>query len=242
MLTDPGTDPNSDDEKSIQFLEKARHLLNIWSNVLYIITAKGSLNERYERVAPILTVGSRCIVYDTSKSKRFYAPPAFSWECDVVPVWTFEEVMMISNEFGPVPDHVCIIGQLCPQFAVNFLSHLHTLNTQVRVISYQGIGFNQLGTNVQEVIHPMGQTVTWCNSDGACQVTTEMLNASFAALTIDSPNAASYRAKQIFVFLHTNTAQYFQNMFKGFNYVEHYVPIMTKVAQMISGQSAEISC
>ena len=59
---------------------------------------------------------------------------------------------------------------------------------------------------------------------------------------MDSPNAASYRAKQIFVFLHTNTAQYFQSMFKGFTYVEHYVPIMTKIAQMISGQSSEISC
>merc|ERR1712146_615930 len=104
------------------------------------------------------------------------------------------------------------------------------------------MGFNQLGTNVHKVIHPMGQTVTWCNSDGACQVTTEMLNASFAALTMDSPNAASYRAKQIFVFLHTNTAQYFQSMFKGFSYVEHYVLIMMKVAQMISGQTAEISC
>ena len=242
MLTDPGTDPNSDDEKSIQFLEKARHLLNIWPKVLYIITAKGSLNERYERVAPILTVGSRCIVYDTSESKRFYAPPAFSWECAEQPVYSFEQVMMISNEYGPVPDHVSIIGQLCPHFAAKFLAHLRILNTQVRVISYQGIGFNQLGTNVQEVIHPMSQTITWCNSDGACQVTTEMLNASFAALTMDSPNAASYRAKQIFVFLHTNTAQYFQNMFKGFSYVEHYVPIMTKVAQMISGQTAEISC
>jgi len=242
VLTDPGTDPNSDDEKSIQFLEKARSLLGLWSNVLYIITAKGSLNERYERIVPILKVGAKCIIYDTTGSKRFYAPPAFSWECKEQPVYSFEQIILMSNEFGKVPDHVCIIGQLCPQFAVNFLIHLRNLNTQVRVISYQGIGFNQLGTNVHEVIHPMSQTVTWCNSDGACQVTTGMLNASFAALTLDSPNASSYRAKQIFVFLHTNTAEYFQSMFKGFFYTKHYVQIMTSIGQMLTYQTGKSCC
>ena len=242
VLTDPGTDPNSDDEKSIQFLEKARHLLGIWPNVLYIITAKGSLNERYERVEPILQYGARCIIYDTTESKRFYAPPAFSWECKEQPVYSFDQIMAISNEFGQVPDNVCIIGQLCPEFAVNFLTYLQQLNTQVRVVSYQGIGFNQLGTNVQEVIHPMGQSVTWCSSEGACRVTTEMLNASFTALTMDSPNAASYRAKQIFVFLHTNTAEYFQNMFKGFFYTKHYVQIMTSIYHMLSIGSKEACC
>lgn len=239
VLTDPGTDPNSDDEKSIQFLEKARHLLGLWPHVLYIITAKGSLNERQARVTPILQDGAKCIIYDTSRSNRFFAPPAFSWACEEQPVFSFEEVLAISNEYGEVPDHVCIIGQLCPDFALRFKQHLDSQNARVRVVSYQGPGFNQLGTDVPGVIHPMGESVTWCKSSGACRVTTEMLDASFAALTKDSPQAASYRAKQIFVFLHTNTAQYFQNMFKGFSYVEHYVPIMTEVLQMYSCQQEQ---
>ena len=233
IITDPGTDPNSDDEKAAAFIEKMRDLLDLWSNSHYIISAVGSLGEREERLRNILesigVEGWSISIYDTEnerdietkKYNRFYAPAAFSWDVLSFVVKSFEECMMNNDDI----DSVLIIGQLGPKFALS-LHKLCDEKGKFRYVGLQGPGFNSLETET-DILRDYGREFAWSNRDGAAEVTNVQLERSMAILDGISSKASSYRIIQIIKFLITEDGNgAFQRMFIGFRYSLHFVLLL----------------
>ncbi len=228
VITDPGTDPNSDDEKAVQFMEKARLLLGLWSKVIYIISARNSLGERQERLSPLLKAGSHVVIYDTSEEKnRFWPPAAFSWGAKYKS-FSFDEIWAM----GQYPGYVIVIGQLGQEFANKLASKYVDVDGKFQYLGIQGPGFNTKGidkTDIDTVLRPLAEIFGFTDRDGACKVSKGMLEESFKILDLDSPSGSSYRVMQVITFMNTNNGPYFQNMFNGFDYTKHFVPILKMI-------------
>lgn len=244
VITDPGTDPNSDDEKGILFFEKMRYILGLWRNVNYVISAQYSLGERKERLDSVLQgIGVYgCISYiaDTSvevkedgKPTRFFAPAAFGWNAPFEVV-SYDECF---GQFFKETDMFIVIGQL-GVVAGKMITDWCKDNGPFRGFFYQGPGFNTMGTDA-ETLNKCGVTHGWSDTNGAAKVTKDMLKTSFEALRKVSPRSSDYRVHQVLTFMHTTNRLAFERMFVDWTYIDDYKKILKCIIDAMNVEDEE---
>jgi hypothetical protein len=222
ILTDPGTDSNSDDEISILYLERIRSIkkLNLWPRANYVITAGDAFGDRKKRATDILygvnTNGCSITVYDPQYETRFYAPYA-------PPLYKIDPTLAnfasACGNYLTSTDCLLIIGQMGTNFAQQLL------NFKLRSLVVQGPGFNTLGTNVENLFK-IATCFAYTDSNGAALLNTKIRNRLLKVASEYSHDIVKYRNMTIWGFLNTDEKSCFERQFKGFHFPTHYPQIL----------------
>ena len=222
ILTDPGTDSNSDDEVSILYLERMRSVkeLNLWPRANYVITAGDAFGDRKKRATDIMykvaTPGCSITVYNPQYETRFYAPYAPPRH-EIDP--TLSDFNSACGNYLTSTDCLLIIGQMGSDFGQQLE------NFKLRSLVVQGPGFNTLGTNVDNLFK-IATCFAYTDSNGAALLNTQIRNSLLKVVKRYSPDVVKYRNLAIWGFLNTDEKSCFERQFKGFHFPTHYPQIL----------------
>ena len=214
VLTDPGTDSNSDDEITLLYLERMRSIpkLDLWPRANYVITAGDAFGDRKKRAMDMLlgvnTPGWSVTVYNPQNETRFYAPYAPP-RSEIDPF--LADFASACGNYLSSTDCLMIIGQMGTNFSQNLLRF------KIRTLVVQGPGFNTMGTDVF-ALAKIATSFSYTDSAGAARVNTHILCDLLKVASKFSPDIIKYRNMTIWGFLNTDKKCCFERQFNGFKF------------------------
>ena len=242
VFTDPHTDFNHDDSKSIVYIENMRKITpgKFWEVVNYVICAKGGLQERIGHVKQLLhkcgtePTESHVVAYgphheinsETSKFTRFYPSYALG-ESEGSIVFGRSYVECVDVHLGRT-DAALWIGQVGKNFAMKFFKSCTTM--RIRSLVIQGPGFNTMGWKWGKMYPLMDKVVygsfAFVDAAGAATVDWATYHRLMAIMQKYDTMAITNSIIITISFMMTDSAYKFPNQFKGWDYAKHFPLVM----------------